>query len=72
MKKETYTQCYLAKGNWYQLAWIPTAFAVVGKVIKIKETDGWDDGWIVRNVYGTKPADRVEKHSRDYIKFHVE
>jgi len=72
MKKDTYTQCQITKGNGYQIAWIPTTFAVIGKIIKIKEIDGWDDGWKVSNVYGTRSADKVEQHSRDHIKFHVE
>ena len=33
------------------VAWIPTKFAIVGKVLEIKEADEkWIDGWIVKSV----------------------
>lgn len=48
-------QCILRKktekGTSAQLAWIPEEFAVSGKVVKIKERDIWDDGWVVADVF---------------------
>jgi hypothetical protein len=44
----TYTQCTLRKDNSYQTAFIPTKFATMNKVLKIKDENGnWEDGWVV-------------------------
>jgi hypothetical protein len=69
MKIETYTQCELVKGNVFQHAWIPTRFAVIGKVLRIKEDGEWEDDWIVKHVYKPKIISEVEERERDYLKF---
>ncbi len=49
MSKIYYRQCNLKKNNSYQTSWLPEKFAVVGKVVKLRndETDEWDNGWVV-------------------------
>lgn len=45
-----YQQCRLRRGNTYTVSWIPAQFAVVGKVLKLKDNnDVWVDGWIVES-----------------------
>ena len=35
-------------------SWIPQEFAVVGRCVKLKRKNGWDDHWIVKTVNPTK------------------
>jgi hypothetical protein len=72
MKTDTYTQCELVKQNIFQVAWIPSQFAVVGKTLKIKENGIWEDDWKVTHVFGVKLFKKVEEQERDYLKFHVD
>ena len=44
-----YKQCRLKKGNTQQVSWIPSKFAKLNKVLKLKTADGWDDGWMVES-----------------------
>lgn len=63
MKKDTnYIQCSLVKDKkHHHMAWIPEKFAVVGKYIKIKNSDDtWDDGWEV-----TGACSDVKKNSEE-------
>jgi hypothetical protein len=57
MAKETlYQQCKLVHPgqNKHQTSWIPSQFAVVGKVLKLKnDDDEWEDGWVVESA-GTR------------------
>lgn len=54
MKKDTnYIQCALMRENEHHMAWLPEKFAVVGKVIGIKnDDDTWQEGWEVVGVSG--------------------
>lgn len=75
--KQNYTQCLLVYDQTkiscrWEVAWIPSQFAVKGKSIRIKNWGDKVDEWIVYEVYGTAPAERIEKHERDYLEFHVE
>jgi hypothetical protein len=49
-----YRQCQLVRphgrGEMRQTSWIPEAFAVVGKVLRLREADDWQDGWVVSAV----------------------
>jgi len=50
-----YRQCRLVKklqvGTCHQTSWLPEPFAVVGKVLKLKSTEGkWEEGWVVEAV----------------------
>lgn len=49
-----YRQCHLKKGNTHQTSWIPEQFAVVNKVLKLREDGVWDDGWVVQTVSETR------------------
>lgn len=70
-----YRQCHMAKkheqGEWRQTSWIPEKFAAVGKVLKLKDSDGqWDDGWIVQTVSQTRLADDMLPDYHSEIKGH--
>lgn len=52
--EDTYTQCQLKKGNLRTVVWIPLEFAVLGKVLKIRDENTWDNGWIVDEIYGSQ------------------
>jgi len=62
--KMNYTQCLLEKKSITQLSWIPHKFAVIGKVIRLKD----DDGWIVKETYTTLDENTVLANNRDYTK----
>lgn len=48
-------------------AFIPSEFAKVGKIVKIKKGEKWDDGWKVTDVYETEfDEDYVNERSQDY------
>lgn len=49
-----YRQCVLRRGSIEQTSWISEKFAVIGKMIKFKIGDGWDDGWVVKSVSEAK------------------
>jgi hypothetical protein len=69
-REVNYTQCRLKKktpeGSMNQMSWIPSEFAKVGKVLKLREedTDQWDDGWIVEAAYSTRSWEEVNKASQ--------
>jgi hypothetical protein len=63
-EEHKYTQCKLRKKNIFQYAWIPSEFAVLKKVLKIKN----DNGWVVEEVYSSLAKEHVEIHERDYKK----
>lgn len=53
--KTNYTQCKLQKNRVFQIAWIPSTFAVVNKYIKIKN----DNGWKVIKIFNTISNDEA-------------
>lgn len=63
-----FTQCRFVKetpkGHVENVAWAPSKFAIVGKVVKIKTDDGWSPGWTVANVWGSM----LEEHLPDWYK----
>jgi hypothetical protein len=61
-KKETHTQCSLENGNKRYTCWLPTDKAIIGKVLKIEE----EDGWKVTGTGMTLPSSYVNERSRDY------
>jgi hypothetical protein len=69
MKTDTYTQCELVKEGIDSVAWIPTKFAVVGKILRIKENGVWTDGWYVSKIFNHRYFKEVEERERDYKKF---
>ena len=64
-KPENYKQCKLKHvNNCYQVAWIPSRFATVGKEISIKG----EKGWIVEKVYNERFSKEIFDGERDYLK----
>jgi len=57
-----YKQCLLKKGTKTCVSWIPAKFAKVGKVLRLKD----DDGWVVQEIWSTAPEDYVKGRSRDH------
>ena len=60
------TQCRLERAGALQVAFIPAKFAEVDRVIRIKEGGVWSDGWRVDAVWGSLPAEMVEKNERNF------
>jgi hypothetical protein len=69
--KTTYKQCLLIKDRQYQVAFIPSKFAVVGKILKIEGDDGWEVftvGQTVENPPDTNKSIREHrKHTGDSL-----
>jgi len=59
MKIYKLKQCVLQKGNVHQTSWIPTKYAKIGKVLKLKGDNGWDNGWVVKNTYSEISSDML-------------
>jgi hypothetical protein len=57
--KQNYRQCSLQKGNVHQVSFIPEKYAVVGKVLKLKEQGVWIDGWVVHGIGELMSEDEV-------------
>lgn len=52
-----------------ETAFIPTKFAKLGKLLRLKQDDGkWDNGWKVTSVGLTLSAAVVESNERDYTR----
>ena len=59
-------QCKLIKGDATTVSWLPEEFAIVNKLVKLKDNGVWVDGWKVEFV-GTKlPTKYVINRSQDY------
>ena len=42
------------------MSYIPADFARVGRVVKLRDADGgWDDGWVIRLVGGSRTEDQL-------------
>jgi hypothetical protein len=64
-----YRQCLLKKGTLVTTSWIPEKFAVLGKVLKLKDDDGsWDNGWVVEAVYGRLEESKLPDSHREIRK----
>jgi hypothetical protein len=73
VKTQTYRQCSLVKvggtSTLNQVSYIPSRFAIVGKVLKLEDDCGkWTDGWKVVGAGPEMSAEDIEKWSRDYLK----
>jgi hypothetical protein len=66
-----YIQSELNKGNKIIIAWIPEEFAVIGKVLKIKDYSRWEDGWTVVKIYGTKNLEHIELSEKTFRDFQI-
>lgn len=58
-KSEYYNQCELRKENYVDVSWIPSKFAFVGNILKVKYDEIWEDGWKVTRVYSKKKGETV-------------
>jgi len=64
---QKYIQCRLKKGYMIRTAWIPENKAEIGKILKIKN----ENGWLVTNTFSTldrvdvKIQERIHKTHRD-------
>lgn len=73
-KQIFYSQCTLEKpttsGTLRRVSYIPSKFAVLNKIIKVKEDDDtWNDGWTVTSV-GNKVSEDLLPDSHAMIKSH--
>ena len=50
-----------------QTSWIPERFAKIGKILKLRESGVWDDGWGVVSVGGRETAEAVHNRSRYHL-----
>jgi hypothetical protein len=71
-KTQDYTQCdlvrRLGRGTAHQTSWIPSRFAQVGKALRLRSADGWQDGWVVSAAYRTLPEEVVLAMERQYLR----
>jgi hypothetical protein len=53
-----YIQCILRKNNITHVAWLPSKFVILNKILKFKdvETGVWDNGWEIVYVGQAKYA----------------
>jgi hypothetical protein len=74
MKTIWYRQCVLIKvlkcGYTTQASWIPECYAVIGKQLKLKNNDIWEDGWIVDQIGDKRVAEQNLPDSHAQIKGH--
>ena len=65
-------QCVLvnaeSKNQRVKTSWIPEKFAEVGKVLKLKESGEWEDGWEVVHVGSRLDSKIVNENSQLYKK----
>jgi len=62
-------QCVLINANAnggkkIKTSWIPEKFAIVGKVLKLKENGEWEDGWEVFKVGTRLDSKTVNENSQ--------
>ncbi len=57
-----YRHCKLLNGNVHQTSWIPEEFAVVGKILVLKDpiTKKWENGWEIVSASGMETSLYVE------------
>lgn len=51
-----------------QISHIPEPFCEVGKILKLKEDDNWENGWEVIWCGEIKTEVEVSRNSRDYLR----
>jgi hypothetical protein len=61
-----YRQCSLKKATLTTTSWITEQFAVVGKVLRLKDDSGTcDDGWVVEAVFARRAESDLPDAHRD-------
>ena len=66
-----YRQCELKKQNATTISWIPERYAKLGKYLKLKNDDVWEDGWLVNKVYNRKSETSVIRDSEMFKKMRM-
>lgn len=65
MNSNNYTQCKLrSNGSLEHTAWIPSQYAKIGKIIRLKDMPHI---WEVVEVYATRTLDEVRARERDHL-----
>jgi hypothetical protein len=75
MSKNTfYRQCRLVKkttrGERQKTSWLPEKFAVLGKALRLRQGEEWEDGWVVTMVSESRLEDEELPGSHREIKNH--
>ena len=65
-KSNKYCQCKMKRNSEGRVGWIPLEFAKVGRVLKLKINNKWQNGWTVKSVGSMEDAKYIEEHERDY------
>lgn len=65
-----YRQCLLEKANVSYIVWIPQEYAKLRSVIKVKRDGVWEDGWVVKEIYGKGSNYIIDstRHERAVVK----
>jgi len=70
MKQYQMCQCWLKQHNQIYdtstTSWIPEKFAKLGKILQLKNLNGWSNGWEVISVGARKSSSFVIERSSDY------
>ncbi len=66
-----YRQVKLKKDCWESTCWIPERFAVVGKLLGIKSSGVWVEGWIVSEIY-SRLDEKTVLSNQDQYRHHRE
>ena len=73
--KDLFKQCELSRpsdgGTAVTVGWIPAKFAVVGRIVRLKDPEfgTWSEGWRVTSAGSATLAGQVlERQSRDYLR----
>lgn len=70
MSNIKYRQCSLQNGNRHMVSWIPSKFAISGKILKLRdENKEWEDGWEVISA-GTEVDEEFLPDTHQAIKNH--
>ena len=49
-----------------EVAWIPSKFAKVGKILKLRTGDKWVDGWRVDHVGASLTEEQTKQAKKDF------
>lgn len=72
MASDLYRQCELIKPvppSWcvQVVTWLPEKYATEGEVVQLRNRGQWDDGYVVRRVFGDGlPWDAIPDPPRDF------
>ena len=67
--KGNHTQCKLKRGDRELTTWLPSRYAVRGKIIGLKMNGEWVEGYRVLETYSTRPSADVLAY-RDQFRTH--